>query len=109
MNVPLTGEAVRIVSEEIAAGEFQSAAEVKEALLAFEGRDDRKERERIDALVDEAAGSEASEMTAAAWGEIRRHASAMAKRKPAWTSAMAKVVARSPAKARSHRPHLLMI
>ena len=68
----LLAKAARIVSEKIAAGEFQSAAEVvEEAPLAFEERDNWKERERIDALIDDASGSEASEMTAADWEEIR--------------------------------------
>jgi hypothetical protein len=52
---------------------------VDEVLRALQERDDRRERERIEALIDEAADSEGSETTPLDWREIRREASALAK------------------------------
>jgi putative addiction module CopG family antidote len=79
MNVPLTTEGAKVVNERIERGEFQNPAEVvDEALRALQERDDRRERERIEALIDEAADSEGSEMTPQDWQKIRREASAPA-------------------------------
>ena len=63
MDVPLTPEAARVVTEKIACGEFANAAEVvEEALRLLEDRAIR-ERAQTDALVREGLASEASEMT----------------------------------------------
>jgi putative addiction module CopG family antidote len=80
MNVSLSSDATRIVNEKIESGEFQSATEVVEgALRALQERDDRKERERIDALIHEAADSDAAEWTEQEWDDMRREALALAR------------------------------
>jgi putative addiction module CopG family antidote len=80
MTVELTHEAARLVAGQLARGEFHSAAEVlDEALRALQERDDAKERERIEALVDEAAGSESVALTADVWAGVLEEASALAK------------------------------
>jgi putative addiction module CopG family antidote len=80
INVSLSSEAARVVTEEIESGEFPTATEVvEEALRALQERDDRKERERIDALIHEAADSDAEEWTEQDWDDMRREAFALAR------------------------------
>jgi putative addiction module CopG family antidote len=77
MNVLLTPEGARVVTEKVDRGDFANAAEViEEALLLLEDRD-AKERARIDALLREGLASEASEMTEQDWEDITREGTAL--------------------------------
>ena len=77
MNVILTPEAARVVTERIERGEFHDPAEVVEEALRLLEKRGAQECAHVEPLIREGLASEASEMTDQDWDDITREGTAL--------------------------------